>query len=69
MVQAILELSKNEDRKVNIIKAKYGLKNKSQAINLIIDRFEDKSDIDQKLVDGIIESLEDIKAGRIRRVH
>ncbi len=35
MVQGIINLGENEDRILNIVKAKYGLKNKSQAISLI----------------------------------
>lgn len=40
MVQAIVNLGENEDRVLNIVKGKYGLKNKSEAINLVIDKFE-----------------------------
>lgn len=35
MVQSIIDLGENEDRILNIVKAKYGLKNKSQAVELI----------------------------------
>ena len=40
MVQAIVNLGESEDRVLNIVKGKYGLKNKSEAVNLVIDRFE-----------------------------
>jgi len=40
MVQAIIHLGEQEDRVLNIVKGKYGLKNKSEAINLVIDKFE-----------------------------
>ena len=40
MAQAIVTLGEFEDRVLTIVKGKYGLKNKSQAINFVIDRFE-----------------------------
>ncbi|MDD5162788.1 MAG: DUF2683 family protein [Candidatus ainarchaeum sp.] len=40
MAQAIVTLDERQDRIVTIVKGKYGLKNKSQAIGLIVDRFE-----------------------------
>ena len=35
MVQSIIDMNENEDRILNIVKAKFGLKNKSQAVSLI----------------------------------
>ena len=43
MVQAIVKLGEREDRILNIVKGKYGLKNKSEAVNLIIDKFEEET--------------------------
>ena len=40
MVQAIINLNEHENRVLNIIKGKYGLKNKSEAVNLIIREYE-----------------------------
>ena len=40
MVQAIVNLGENEDRVLTIVKGKFGLKNKSEAVNLIIEKFE-----------------------------
>ncbi len=40
MVQAIINLDEHENRVLNIIKGKYGLKNKSEAVNLIINEYE-----------------------------
>ena len=36
MVQAIVNLGENEDRVLSIVKGKFGLKNKSEAVNLVI---------------------------------
>lgn len=35
MVQSIIDIDENEDRILNIVKAKFGLKNKSQAVALM----------------------------------
>ena len=40
MVQAIIKLGEHEDRVLTIVKGKYGFKNKSEAINFVIDKFE-----------------------------
>ncbi|MDI6888908.1 MAG: DUF2683 family protein [Methanocellales archaeon] len=40
MVKAIVDLSEHEDRIVNIVKGKFGLRNKSEAVRLIIDEYE-----------------------------
>ena len=40
MVQAIVKLGEHEDRVLTIVKGKFGLKNKSDAVNFVIDRFE-----------------------------
>lgn len=39
MVQAIIKLKDTTDRILTIVKGKYGLKNKSDAINLVINKF------------------------------
>lgn len=41
MVKSIINLSERESRIVNIVKAKYGLKDKSQALSLILKRYEE----------------------------
>jgi len=42
MVQSIISLSEEEDRILNIVKAKYGLKNKSQAVAMITKIYEEE---------------------------
>jgi len=42
MVQAIITLGEHENRILTIVKGKYGLKNKSEAVNLLIDKYEDE---------------------------
>ncbi len=41
MVQAIINLNQHENRVIGIVKGKFGLKNKSTAISLIINKFEE----------------------------
>ena len=40
MVQAVIKLKERENRILNIIKGKFGLKNKSEAISLVIQSYE-----------------------------
>lgn len=42
MVQAIIRLGEYEDRILTIIKGKFGFKNKSEAINFVIDKYQEK---------------------------
>lgn len=41
MVQAMININENANRVLNIIKAKYGLKDKSEAINLVVTEYEE----------------------------
>ena len=42
MVQAIINIEENQDRVLNVVKGKYGLKNKSDAVKFIIEKFENE---------------------------
>jgi hypothetical protein len=75
MVQAIINIEEHTNRILNIIKAKYGLKDKSAAIDLMATQYEEeilepelkpeyvekaKKIIQQKPIDvGSIENLKD----------
>ena len=63
MVQSIIDLGENEDRILNIVKAKYGLKNKSQAIAILAKVYED-SFLEPELKPEYIEKLEKIRKGK-----
>ncbi len=41
MVKNVVNLGEKENRVINIVKAKYGLKDKSQALSVIINRYEE----------------------------
>jgi hypothetical protein len=42
MIQAVIKIDDRTNRVLNIVKAKFGLKDKSQAINLVVDEYEQK---------------------------
>jgi hypothetical protein len=63
MVQSIIDLNEREDRILNIVKAKFGLKNKSEAVALITKIYED-SFLEPELRPEYIEKLEKIRKGK-----
>ncbi len=60
MVQTIITLGENEDRVLQIVKGKYGLKNKSEAVNIIIEKYEEEF-LEPELRPEYIEKLTKIK--------
>jgi len=60
MVQSVIDIEINEDRILNIVKAKYGLKNKSQAISLILNTYSE-SFLEPRLRPEFLEKLEKVK--------
>jgi len=40
MVQAVININEHANRVLNIVKAKHGLRDKSQAINLVVQEYE-----------------------------
>ena len=42
MVQAIINVGNHEDRILTIVKGKYGLRTKSDAVNFVINKFEEE---------------------------
>ena len=40
MVQAVIHIDENTNRVLNIVKAKFGLKDKSEAIYLVVSEYE-----------------------------
>ena len=41
VVKSVIDFSERENRIINIVKAKYGLKDKSQALSIILKRYEE----------------------------
>jgi len=60
MVQAIINIDEHTNRILNMVKAKYGLKDKSQAIDIMAIQYEEEV-LEQKLRPEYIEKLKKIK--------
>ncbi len=65
MVQAMITLNECEDRILTIVKGIYGLKTKSEAINLVISRFEQEI-LEPKLKPEYKEELKKIAKGKFK---
>lgn len=60
MVQAIINIDKKANRVLNIIKAKFGLNDKSEAINVMARQYEEEI-LEPELRPEYIEKLKKIK--------
>ena len=60
MVQAVIDIEENTNRVLNIVKAKFGLRDKSQAINLVVNEYEEAL-LEPELRPEYIEKLQKIK--------
>lgn len=60
MVQAIVNMGEHEDRVITIVKGKYGLKNKSDAVNFVINKFEEEL-LEPHLRPEYVKKLQKIK--------
>ena len=63
MVQAVIDIDDHVNRILNIVKAKFGLKDKSQAINLVVTEYENAS-LEPELRPEYLEKLEKIRKGK-----
>ena len=68
MVKNIINLGERESRVINIVKAKYGLKDKSQALSVIIKRYEE-CELEPQLKPEFIKEIENtVKNGKFVKV-
>jgi len=63
MVQNIIKIGEREDRVLNIVKAKFGLKNKSEAVAVITQTYEE-SFLEPELRPEYLEKLQKIRKGK-----
>lgn len=63
MVQNIINIGEREDRVLNIVKAKFGFKNKSEAVAFLVKAYED-SFLEPELRPEYIAKLEKIRKGK-----
>jgi len=66
MVQAVINIKDRANRVLNIVKAKYGFKDKSQAIEHVIERYE-SAFLELELRPEYIGKLEKIRKGKYTR--
>ena len=67
MVQAIIDISEHSNRILNIIKAKYDLKDKSEAIDLMAEQYEEEV-LEPELRPEYVEKAEKIKKQKAIKV-
>jgi len=58
MVKNVIDLDERNSRVINIVKAKYGLKDKSQALSLIIQHYEE-CELETQLRPEFVKEIED----------
>ena len=63
MVQAVIKIDDRLNRVLNIVKAKYGFKDKSQAIEHVIEKYE-SAFLEPELRPEYIEKLKKIRKGK-----
>ena len=66
MVQAIVKLGEYEDRLLTIVRGKFGLKNKSEAVNFVIKKYGDEF-LEPQLRPEYEKELLKIDKGRFKR--
>jgi len=59
----MININENVNRVLNIIKAKYGLKDKSEAINLVVNEYEENF-LEPELRPEYLEKLQKIRKGK-----
>ncbi|MFO8016869.1 MAG: DUF2683 family protein [Candidatus Woesearchaeota archaeon] len=63
MVQAVINIGDETNRVLNIVKAKFGLKDKSEAINLVVEEYE-KTALEPELRPEYKEKINKIARGK-----
>lgn len=64
----MIELSEHANRVVNVVKARDGLRGKSEALESIVAAYEEKI-LEPALRPEFVEQLQRIRGGPFRRVH
>lgn len=60
MVQALVELDENTNRVLNVVKAKYGFKDKTQAIQFVVEKYIEEQD-EPELKPEFLEKMKQIE--------
>lgn len=59
MVNALIQISENTNRVLNMVKAKFGLKDKSQAIELVVNKyieFEEEPELRPEFIEEVLKA-------------
>ena len=67
MPKAVVDLSEHANRIVNVVKARDGLKGKSEAIERIVEEYEEKV-LDPAFRPEFVEEVQRIRKGKFRKV-
>lgn len=63
MVQALVEIDENTNRVLNVVKAKYGLKDKGKAIQVVVEKYIEEEN-EPELRPEYLEKLKRIRKGK-----
>ena len=66
MVKAIININEHTNRLLNILKAKYGLKDKSQAIDKMAEQYEEEI-LEPELKPEYVEKIKKIRKGKYHK--
>ena len=67
MPKSVIELSEHATRVVNVVKAKEGLRGKSEAIERIVEEYEEHV-LDPSLRPDFVDELQRIRRGTFRKI-
>ena len=67
MPRTVVELSEHANRVVNVVKAREGLRGKSEAIERIVEEYEEKV-LDPHLRPEFVADVQRIRKGKFRKV-
>ena len=67
MVQALIELNENTNRVLNVVKAKYGFRDKGEAIEFVVDKYIEEEN-EPELRPEFIEKIKNIEKQKSIRV-
>ena len=63
MVHALVEIDENTNRVLNVVKAKYGLKDKGEAIQIVVEKYIENEN-EPELRPEYLEKLQKIRNGK-----
>jgi hypothetical protein len=68
MVQALVEIDENTNRVLNVVKAKYGLRDKGKAIQLVVEKYIEEEN-EPELRPEYLDKLNKIRKGKYLSFH